>query len=146
MRLSDLVRDGYSRKHDLNCAETILFGADEVYGLGLGRDALRLAAGFGRGMGIEDTCGALTGAVMVLSRLFAVNRGHDSPRLKELCVELFGAYRREMGEIKCTPLMDRYRTEEHGCREVILKSAEILEGIIARETAGPQAPGSPSRP
>ncbi len=140
MSLSDLVRQGYSRQHDLNCAETILFGADEVYGLGLGPDARRLAAGFGKGMGIEDTCGALTGSVMVLSRMFACTRGHDSPRLKELCAELFAAYRQAMGEIKCTPLMDRYRTEELGCRAVILKAAEVLERLIGRESAQPRLP------
>jgi C_GCAxxG_C_C family probable redox protein len=122
-------------KEDLNCAETILFGANRVYGLGLNRKALKLAAGFGGGMGIEATCGALTGAVMVLGRIFAREKGHDTPRLKELCAEFLEEYRLQMGSIDCKPLKDRHRTEELKCRNVVLRSAEILEQLIDRESA-----------
>jgi hypothetical protein len=41
-----------------------------------------------------------------------------------------------MGEIDCAPLKARYRTEQIKCRDVILKAAEILDAIVARETAG----------
>ncbi|UCF97375.1 MAG: C-GCAxxG-C-C family protein [Spirochaetaceae bacterium] len=131
MRLSELVSDGYMEIKDLNCAEAILFGANEVYKLGLDTGALKLAAGFGGGMGIESTCGALSGAVMVLGRIFAKDKGHDTPRLKELCAEFLGEYRRQMGSIDCKPLKDSHRTEELKCRNVVLKSAEILEQLIA---------------
>ena len=40
MRLSELVNSGHMKKKDLNCAETILYGANEVYGLGLDPDTL----------------------------------------------------------------------------------------------------------
>jgi C_GCAxxG_C_C family probable redox protein len=105
-----------------------------VYSLGLDPRALKLAAGFGGGMGIETTCGALTGAVMVLGRIFARDKGHDTPRLKELCAEFLEEYRSEMGDIDCTPLKERYRSEELECRTVVLKSAEILESIVERES------------
>ena len=136
MQLSKLVNDGYMEKKDLNCAETILYGANEVYRLGLDIEALKLAAGFGAGMGIEATCGALTGAVMVLGRIFAKNKGHDTPRLNELCAEFLEEYRSQMGDIDCTPLKERYRSEERKCRTVVLKSAEILESMIERESDG----------
>ena len=133
MRLSELVNSGYMQKKDLNCAETILYGANEVYHLDLDAQALKLAAGFGGGMGIEGTCGALTGAVMVLGRIFAKEKGHDSPKLKDLCAKFLNKYRRQMGSIDCKPLKERYRTEDLKCRKVVLKSAEILERMIARE-------------
>jgi C_GCAxxG_C_C family probable redox protein len=136
MRLSKMVENDYMKEKDLNCAETILYGANEVYRLGLDRQALKLAAGFGGGMGIEATCGALTGAVMVLGRTFAKEKGHDTPRLKELCAEFLEEYRRQMGYIDCKPLKERYRTEELECRNVVQKSAEILERLIARESGG----------
>lgn len=128
--LSGLVQAGYAEKHDLNCAETILWGANEAYHLGLDRAALRLAAGFGGGMGVKATCGALTGAVMVLGRLFTRDRGHTSPRVKELCAQLLEAYRSEMGSIDCAPLRDRYHTEELKCRAVVLRAAQMLERLI----------------
>jgi C_GCAxxG_C_C family probable redox protein len=128
--LSELVERGYAEEHDLNCAETILWGANAVYGLGLDHNALRLAAGFGGGMGVESTCGALTGAVMVLGRLFTRQRGHDSPRVKELCARFLTAYRERMGSSDCAPLKARYRTEERKCREVVLQAALLLEELL----------------
>jgi C_GCAxxG_C_C family probable redox protein len=136
MRLSELVDTGYMKKKDLNCAETILYGANEVYGLGLDSEALKLAAGFGGGMGVEATCGALTGAVMVLGRIFAREKGHDTPRLKELCAEFLEEYRQQMGSIECKYLKDRYWTRRRECHRVVLRSAEILERLIAGESEG----------
>jgi C_GCAxxG_C_C family probable redox protein len=136
MGLSELVRNGDMKKMDLNCAETILYGANTVYNLGLDSRSLKLAAGFGGGMGIKATCGALTGAIMVLGRIFAKHTGHDTPRLKELCAEFLEEYRRQMGSIDCEVLKDRYWTKKIECHKVVLKSAEILERMIARESTG----------
>jgi C_GCAxxG_C_C family probable redox protein len=136
MRLSELVNTDFKKKEDLNCAETILYGSNEVYNLGLDTGALKLAAGFGGGMGVETTCGALTGAVMVLGRIFAKEKGHETPRLKELCAEFLEEYRREMGSIDCKVLKDRHWTKKRECQSIILKSAEILERMISRESGG----------
>ena len=133
MRLSELIESGFNKEHDYNCAESILYGANQVYDLGLDKNALKMAAGFGGGVGIEAICGALTGGVMVLGRMFTEDRAHASPRVKELTIELIERFRREMGEIDCTPLKERYRTEELGCRNVILKGAQVLERIIREE-------------
>jgi C_GCAxxG_C_C family probable redox protein len=134
--LSELVESGYGEAHDLNCAETILWGANAVYNLGLDCNALRLSAGFGGGMGIESTCGALTGAVMVLGRLFTRDRGHESPQVKELCARFLQAYRARMGGIDCAPLKARYRSEALKCREVMLQSARLLEELIQEVRGG----------
>ena len=136
MQLSELVNDGFMEREDLNCAETMLFGANKVYDLGLDPRALKLAAGFGGGMGIKSTCGALTGSVMVLGRIFAKDKGHDTPRLKELCAEFLEEYRRQMGYIDCKSLKDRYWTEDRECRRVVLRAAEVLEQLIGRESEG----------
>ena len=131
--LADLIRAGFGEKEDLNCAEKIMQGANIAYNLGLDKEALKLAAGFGGGMAIEDKCGALTASIMVLGRLFVKDRAHESERIKELTVELFREYKKEMGTIDCAPLKEKYRTEELKCRNVILKASEILDRIIERE-------------
>ena len=48
-----------------------------AYKLGLDKEALKLASAFGGGMGIEDKCGALTGALMVLGKLFVKEKAHE---------------------------------------------------------------------
>jgi C_GCAxxG_C_C family probable redox protein len=131
--LADLIKEGFGEKEDLNCAEKILQGANAAYRLGLDKRALKLASGFGGGMAIGDKCGALTAAIMVLGELFVKERAHESTRIKYLTTELFQEYEREMGSIDCTPLKEMHRTEELKCRNVILKAAEILDRIVARE-------------
>jgi C_GCAxxG_C_C family probable redox protein len=131
--LADLIKQGFGEKEDLNCAEKILWGANIAYGLGLNKDALRVASGFGGGMGIEDKCGAVTAGIMVLGVLFVKDRAHESSRIKELEIEFMNEYRKEMNSIDCAPLKEMHRTEELKCRNVILKAAEILDNIVTRE-------------
>lgn len=131
--LADLIAEGYGNAEDFNCAEKILYGANEAYGLGLSKGALRMAAGFGGGMAIEDVCGALTAAIMVLSFLFVQKNAHESTRIKDLTKELFAEYDKAMGSIKCAPLKAAHRTEELKCRNVILRAAEVLDRIVERE-------------
>ena len=131
--LKELIREGYGIKEDLNCAETILYGANKVYHLGLDKKALKLASAFGGGMGIESVCGAITGALMVLGILFVPDVAHKYPKIKELSKEFFERFEKEMGDIICKPLKDNYHTDASKCRPVILKSAEILDEIIKRE-------------
>jgi C_GCAxxG_C_C family probable redox protein len=131
--LKELIEQGYGEQQDFNCAEKILYGANEAYQLGLEKNALRLSAGFGGGMGIGSVCGVLTASVMVLSCLFVSDKAHESDQIKKMTQELFQNYRQEMGEIDCRPLQTRYRTKEIKCRAVIVKAAEILDCMIARE-------------
>ena len=42
--LQELIQGGYEIDEDLNCAETILYGANQVYHLNLNPDSLKLAA------------------------------------------------------------------------------------------------------
>lgn len=131
--LKELIQVGYGIKEDLNCAETILYGANQAYRLHLNSDSLKLAAAFAGGMAIESVCGVLTASLMVLGKLFVPEVAHKYPEIKELCKELFNTFKKEMGDILCKPLKDNYRTEEKKCREVILKAAEVLDKIVTRE-------------
>jgi hypothetical protein len=38
-----------------------------------------------------------------------------------------------MGAIDCIPLKERHATGELKCRKVILKAAEVLDGMVKRE-------------
>lgn len=130
--LKDLILKGYGKEQKYNCAEKILYGANEAYNLGLDKETLKLAAGFGGGMGVESTCGALTASIMVLSKLFVEDTAHES-RIKELTSEFLNKYKDEMKSIDCAPLKKQYRSIIKGCDDVIVKSAEILDSMVTKE-------------
>lgn len=133
--LKKMIEDGYGNEEGLNCAEKILYGANEIYDLGLSRECLKLSAGFGGGMKIESVCGALTGGVMVLSKIFGHNDLYKKEQFEGLIREFFRLYEEKMGSIKCSELKPLYRTEEKGCQNVIFAAADVLCFIIDREIA-----------
>lgn len=132
LMLAKLIETGFGQKEDFNCAEKILYGANQVYQLGLTKESLKLSAGFGGGMGIGDTCGALTAGVMVLSHLFVKERGHESKKIKALTQEFYASYRREMQEIHCAQLKATYFTPDKKCADIIQIAAKILDKIILK--------------
>jgi len=136
--LKEYIETGFGIGEDLSCSETILYGANKVWDLGLDKNALKMAAGLSAGCYTENICGALTAGIMVLSRLYVEDRAHESSYNGELVEELIKTYREEMGSELCTPLKDKYRTEEEKCRPVIIRAAEVLDRIVKRE-------GIPSR-
>lgn len=127
--LFNLLNDGFGNSEDYNCAEKILYGANEAYKLGLSKDSLMLSAGFGGGMGIESSCGALTAGTMVLSNLFVKNIAHESVVIKKKTSDYLNCFIKEMKSINCYKLKEMYRTDEKKCKDIILKSAEILDTI-----------------
>ena len=130
--LKKLIQDGYGIKEGLNCAETILYGANQVYQLNLNLDSLKLAAAFWRGHGYRKHLWCIDSIPYGFREAFFPDIAHKHPEIKELSKELFDAFKKEMGDILCKPLKDNYRTEEKKCREVILKGAEILDKIVIR--------------
>lgn len=131
--LTQLILEAYGEQKDYNCAEILLNAANITYNLGLSKEALKMAGGFGGGMAVEDKCGALTASIMVLGRLFIIDRAHESTKIKDLTKELFDQFQKEMGSLDCAFLKEKYRTEDLKCRYVIAKAAEVLERIVERE-------------
>ncbi len=130
--LKELLSKKYIEEPQLNCAQKILYSSNDAYNLGLDSEALKLVAGFGGGMAIESVCGALTGGIMVLGKLFHPSNVEEKERLAQITKDFFEVYKNEMGEINCAPLKDKYRTEETKCNDVIIKAAEVLETIIEK--------------
>ncbi len=133
MKLKELIEQKYYPGKGFNCAEAILHGANEAYNLGLDEECMRLSAGFGGGMGVENVCGVLTGSIMVLSHLFVKELAHQSPEIKDINKELFKLYSERLGDFNCKPLKDKYRTEDKKCFGVVLRGAEILDYLIDKE-------------
>lgn len=128
-----------------NCAESVL----RVFAEDRGReDLIRLATGFGGGMGRDgDQCGALSGAVLAIGLLM----GRDDPEdreAKERCYDAVREVRRRFREacgrtdcrdltgVDLTTEAGRQRLEDEGlvtsvCRGAVWEAASIVATVAA---------------
>ena len=129
--LKEKATSYYTPVYDYNCAEAMIHAANDMYKLNLPKEALKTMAGFGGGMVIESTCGALAGGVAVLGIMFVNQKAHESDKMKNLVTELMRRFEKRMGTIECRELKDLYREEPPvKCRCIVAEAADILEQII----------------
>lgn len=131
--LLEKVKKYYDKAYDLNCAETMLYAANEEYDMKLSKETLKTMSAFGGGMAIESVCGAITGALAAISILYTKERAHESDRVKKLTVEFFDKYEKSLGTNNCAELKAKYRNEETRCWLVIEAAAKVLDEIVTRE-------------
>ena len=129
-----------------NCAQAVLCAFLEGHGLEK-RTAMKLASGFGAGMGRnQEVCGAVTGAVMVIG----MKHGQERPEDKEakekayaLTRELMERFRSEFGSCLCRDLLRvdllteegqrKYKEDglaEKVCRPCVRGAVRLLEEIL----------------
>ncbi len=131
--LLDVVKKYYGEEYDLNCAETMLYAANEEYGLNLSKETFKTMAAFGGGMGVESTCGVITGAISVLGILFTKERAHESDYVKTFTQEFIKNFNKECNSLNCDKLKELYRNDEIRCLNIVEKGAVILDNIVTRE-------------
>ena len=127
----------------LNCSQAILSTYCEEYGLDK-RTALKLACGFGGGMGrLGKTCGAVTGAYLVIG-LACGNHRKDDNEAKEKTYALVQAFDKAFAErnqsTDCRRLLGFDLLSNVGskekervnrvCPQMVRDAAEILESIL----------------
>ncbi len=130
--LKELYNSGKYDDLDLNCAESIVVVANDAYGLGFTNETIRFSSAFGGGMCIEEKCGVVTGALMILGYLFVEECAHKSDIMKPVVHSFLTDFKLKMQSSECLPLKKMYRTEESGCSFVIESSLEILENTVNR--------------
>ena len=126
----------------LNCAQSVLLSHTEDLNIDK-MTALRIALGFGGGMAMAETCGAATGAYMVLG----LKVKPEGKTIQEMKAESKAAVRKfneffiaKHGSLKCkkllgvdisTPEGAAEANEKHlfdsVCVELVASAAEILE-------------------
>ena len=129
--------DGYS------CAQAVF----STYAEKLGMDrqtAIKVSAGFGGGMGrMAGTCGALTGAFMVLGLKYGGPDSKSKDKTYELVRELADRFRARHGSLECRELLGCDLSTPEGrkhakaerlhstvCTQIVRDAAEILEEIL----------------
>jgi len=116
--------------YSLNCAEAMVYSANEYYNLELSDDALKMAAGFGGGIYEKHLCGIVSGAICVLGIIFK-NKTFNDANLLEITVNEFKSeFRSKYDKLECNYLLDNYYSENKGCNDMIENAAEMLKTII----------------
>ncbi len=84
---------------EFNCAQTVFSLHAEEIGMDE-KKALKIASGFGGGMSCAETCGAVTGAYMVIG----MKHGHDiaDPDAKALTKQLIIDFNQKLKEVHGT--------------------------------------------
>ena len=115
-----------------NCAQAILFGSNDYFNLNLNEKALKLITPFGGGMYTGNTCGMLTGGIAVIGVLFTEDMPTNHLQLKEITRLWIEQFTKEFNNINCSIIKDTNLKKNEGCRNLILKAADILEVIIEK--------------
>jgi C_GCAxxG_C_C family probable redox protein len=118
--------------------------------LGMDRDlALKVSGAFGAGMGrMGETCGAVTGAFMVIGLLHGRTKVEDQETKEKayaLVAELAEQFRQRNGSLACRDLIGcdlgtpegRQHAHDHGlsatrCVKFVRDAAEIVERMLAQ--------------
>lgn len=126
----------------LNCCQAVLMAYAEEYGLSKD-DAVRLGSAFGGGMGgMGLTCGAVTGAVMVIG-LRQPRKDNKGATEWDLARRLSRLFCEKNASTRCSDLLGRDISTPEGyaeardnrlfksiCPKMVHDAAEILEQVL----------------
>lgn len=110
-------------KEGYNCAESMIKAVNEEKELNV---PVSIASPFGTGMSVGDTCGAITGALMVLGAI----KGRESSEEKNFSIsiarEIMKEIKEEYGTFQCKEL----KKNGVSCKEIIGYTYEALQKYI----------------
>ena len=129
MTLGDIAKKYYVEE-SLNCAVSVLMGANDKYNIGLTKDDAKLVTAFGGGMGCGDLCGCLAGAMAALGRIMLPEDAMYSPEFKELCAAFVAEFKTKWGTTMCETIKNENATEALRCGDVVKASGDMLEAFI----------------
>lgn len=116
-------------KSHYNCAQSILCAYSNLLGIDE-KTAFKLSEGFGGGMGMKETCGAVTAMFAVLSYLKSdglLSEGkskRDNYKLMNMAAEQFKCVH---GSLLCREL--KSSESYHSCLELIQSAVKIIENL-----------------
>jgi len=135
-------------KEGLNCTQAVLSTYGPLFGLDR-ENAVKLAKAFGSGMGMGETCGAVTGALMVIGLKHARLKGgtlFSKDKTKEIAREFVARFKARNETTECRELLGcdvssfeglkTAKKEKHfkkRCPKFVQDAAEILEELVEQE-------------
>ena len=123
--------DALKFHENYNCAQSVVAAYAADYGLDLEK-ALSMAVGFGGGMGrTQETCGAVTGAIMVLGLSSRFKEEDRRPKINEVYAKVnrfIKEFAIEKGTAKCRDLLGCDLTTEEG--QKFFKENKLRENCL----------------
>ena len=132
-------------KEGFSCSQAVLGTYCERFGLDK-EQAYKIGSGFGGGMHLDQTCGAVTGALMVIGLKYGRTRADDveaKMKTAATAVEFAKKFKARHGSIGCTELIGCNISTLEGfeeakkkdlfkqvCPKYVISAAEILDGIL----------------
>jgi C_GCAxxG_C_C family probable redox protein len=141
-------------KDGLSCSQAVLGAYCEQFGLDK-KTAYKLSSGFGGGMHLDQTCGAVTGAIMAIGLKYGRTKpvlsaaeGADDVEAKmktaKMTNEFAKKFKARHGSISCTELIGCNISTQEGyeeakkkdvftkvCPDFVKSAAQILEEMLA---------------
>jgi len=135
-------------KEGYNCSQSVLAACGRQFGVT--RDqACHLGQVFGGGMcGLDQACGAVTGAFMAIGLKYAKTGADDAPKIKahRLAQEFAERFASHHGSLSCTQLLghnlrvpgERERVQALGlfqtlCPRLVRDAVEIVDDLLEKE-------------
>lgn len=134
------------QKEGFSCSQAVFGAFCEQFGVDKNQ-ALKISSAFGGGMHLNQTCGAVTGALMVIGLKYGRTRADDSAaKMKtiEMANQFAQKFKQRHASINCTELLGCDISTAKGmqeakdknlikqlCPEYVQSAAEILEEILA---------------
>lgn len=127
MTLQETIQKYYVQGN-YNCSETLIHAANEYYDLKLDEDSMKVLSGFGGGMFVGSTCGALIGSVAAVSKKVIQSKAHEEidtfrPQIQK-CVRNF---KEKLGGMDCKDIKPIHHDKESHCLKTCLLAGEALE-------------------
>ncbi len=143
-------------RNDYNCAQAVLSVFAPAHGLDEAT-ALKISCPFGGGMGrLQNACGAVTGAVMVIGLAHGthvVGDSEEKDNAYQLVREFAERFAARHGAIDCRSLLGQDISTEQGrqeakdkdlfalrCERYVADAVTILEDLLALPKDSPQIP------
>jgi C_GCAxxG_C_C family probable redox protein len=138
-------------KNGFNCSQAVLGSYCEQFGLDC-QQAFKVATGFGGGMRMAETCGAVTGAFMVLGLKYGNTTAEDKAakaKTYEKVVEYTSRFKARNGSVVCKELLGCDISTPEGmkkaqedalfdsiCPKMVQEASEILEEMLVEDAVG----------
>ncbi len=132
-------------KEGFSCSQAVLAAYSKQFGLEQ-ETAMKLSAGFGGGMKMAGTCGALTGGFMVIGLKHGHSEAEDKEgkkRLGALIKDFTAKFKKRAGSLTCRELMNCDISTQEGlrlanetdlfsvvCPKAVRAAAEILDEML----------------
>ena len=118
----------YYNTFDMNCAEAILHGANDVLNLDLKDEDYKLLGAFGAGCGCGSLCGAVASGVAVIGKMNIADLTHksDAPKKAALFIR---EVKKRCGSELCKDLKAKYHNPTDRCGITISNVAEVLDDL-----------------